>query len=72
MFVQLTREYLGRKAGERIELAEADAAGLLAAGTATAVTDDVVTPLVSRALEQALGGFTKPGAGTGAGRLHRS
>ncbi len=57
MFVQLTRDYLGRKAGERIELAEADAAPLLAAGTATAVTDDVITPLVSRALEQALAGF---------------
>src|SRR5262245_28849219 len=59
MFVQLTRDYLGRKAGERIELSEADAAGLLAGGMATAVTDDVITPLVSRALEQALAGFTK-------------
>jgi HK97 family phage major capsid protein len=59
MFVQLTRDYLGRKAGERIELSDADAAPLLAGGTATAVTDDVITPLVSRALEQALGGFSR-------------
>jgi HK97 family phage major capsid protein len=59
MFVQLTRDYLGRKAGERLELSEADAAGLLGAGTALAVSDDVITPLVSRALEQALGGFTR-------------
>ena len=59
MFVQLTRDYLGRKAGERIELSEADAAPLLAGGTASAVTDDAITPLVSRALEQALGGFTR-------------
>jgi HK97 family phage major capsid protein len=59
MFVQLTRDYLGRRAGERIELSEADAAPLLAGGTATAVSDDVITPLVSRALEQALGGFTR-------------
>jgi len=28
MFVQLTKDFLGRKAGERLELAEADAAGL--------------------------------------------
>jgi HK97 family phage major capsid protein len=59
MFVELTRDYLGRKAGERIELSESDASPLLAGGTATAVTDDVIAPLVSQALEQALGGFTR-------------
>jgi HK97 family phage major capsid protein len=58
MFVQLTRDYLGRKSGERIELSEGDAAPLLASGTATAVTEDVITPLVTRALEQALTGIT--------------
>src|SRR5262245_62077652 len=57
MFVQLTRDYLGRKAGERIDLSEANAQALIAAGTAAAVGDDTITPLVTRALEQALGGI---------------
>lgn len=58
MFVQLTRDYLGRKAGERIDLADADAAALIAAGTAAAVADDPLVPLVARALEQALSGVS--------------
>ena len=36
MFVELTKEFLGRRAGERIDVAEADARQLLAAGTARA------------------------------------
>jgi hypothetical protein len=59
MFLQLTKDFLGRKAGERLDVAEADAGPLLASGAAVAVTDDVLTPLVSHALEQALGGFTR-------------
>jgi HK97 family phage major capsid protein len=56
MFVQLTRDFLGKKTGERIDLADADAQALIASGTATALTDDAITPLVNRALEQALAG----------------
>lgn len=56
MFVQLTRDFLGKKAGERIDLTEPDANALLANGTATAVHEDVLTPLVQRTLEQALTG----------------
>jgi HK97 family phage major capsid protein len=59
MFVQLTKDFLGRKAGERLDVGDADAGQLIANGTAVAVSDDVITPLVSRALEQALGGFTR-------------
>jgi HK97 family phage major capsid protein len=59
MFVQLTKDFLGRKAGERLDVGDADAGGLITAGTAVAVTDDVITPLVSRALESALAGFTR-------------
>jgi HK97 family phage major capsid protein len=59
MFVQLTKDFLGRKAGERLDLDEADARALLANGAATAVGDDVLTPLVARALEQAVGGLTR-------------
>jgi HK97 family phage major capsid protein len=58
MFVQLTKDFLGRKAGERIDVAEADAGQLIAAGTACACAD-ALTPLVSRALEQALAGFSR-------------
>jgi HK97 family phage major capsid protein len=58
MFVQLTRDFLGRKAGERIDLAEPDALALVASGTASAVNEDIITPQVHRALEQALGGIS--------------
>jgi HK97 family phage major capsid protein len=56
MFVQLTRDFLGKRAGERIDLAETDALTLVQSGAAEAVRDDVVTPLVNQALEQALTG----------------
>src|SRR3954471_23401838 len=54
MFVQLTRDHLGRKAGERLDVSPADAQDLLAAGVAVAVPDDPIAPAVSRALEGAL------------------
>jgi HK97 family phage major capsid protein len=54
MFVQLTRDQLGRKAGERLDVSPADAQDLIAAGDAVAVADDPITPAVSRALEGAL------------------
>ncbi len=57
MFVQLTRELLGKKAGERIDLADPDAAALLQSGAATPVGDDALAPAVTRAFEQALGGI---------------
>src|SRR5262245_2349152 len=49
MYVQLTKDFLGRKAGERLELAEADAAGLLA--SAAVAAEDALAPLVGRALD---------------------
>lgn len=57
MFVQLTRDLLGKKAGERIDLAEPDAATLVSSGAAVAAGDDPLPPAVARALEQALGGL---------------
>jgi HK97 family phage major capsid protein len=56
MFVQLTKEFLGRKPGERIDVSESDAQHLIAQQVATPVADDLITPAVSRALE---GVFTK-------------
>jgi HK97 family phage major capsid protein len=47
MFVQLTKEYLGRPAGERIDLAEADAQQLIGQGVAEAVADDPLAPLLA-------------------------
>jgi HK97 family phage major capsid protein len=60
MFVQLTKDAasFGRKAGERLDLSDKDARDLIAKGDAVAVTDDVVTPAVSRALEAAFQKFT--------------
>jgi hypothetical protein len=55
MFVQLTKDFLGRRAGERIDVSPADAQQLVAAGSATTVADDPIAGAVGRALEGALG-----------------
>jgi HK97 family phage major capsid protein len=59
MFVQLTRDFLGRKAGERIDVAESDAGSLIQGGTAVALSDDPLTPLIARGVQSALDGFTR-------------
>ncbi|MFO0876496.1 MAG: phage major capsid protein [Gemmataceae bacterium] len=58
MFVQLSRDFLGKKAGERIDLAESDAQALLQSGTATAIGDDRLGPLLQQTLDHALAGVT--------------
>ena len=57
MFVQLTRDYLGRKAGERLDLSESDAAAFIARGAAEPVRDDVLSPLIQRSIDSALAGI---------------
>lgn len=59
MFVQLLKEFLGRKPGERIDVSESDANALIAQQLATPVTDDLITPAVQKAMEQAFAGFQK-------------
>ncbi len=59
MFIELLNDYLGCKAGQRIDVAEADAQHLIAGGHARPLADDVITPAVSRALEGAFGKFTQ-------------
>ncbi len=54
MFVELTQEFLGKPAGERIDVSDQDARHLIQQGLASAVENDLVTPLVTRALEQSL------------------
>ncbi len=59
MFIELLNDFLGKKAGERIHVAEAEARQLIASGIAKAVSDDPIGPLVARAMESALSGFTR-------------
>jgi HK97 family phage major capsid protein len=59
MFVELLKEYLGNAAGKRIDVAEADAQHLIQHGVARAVSDDLMTPAVSKAIEGAFSKFTQ-------------
>src|SRR5947209_1430293 len=59
MFVQLTKEFMGKKAGERIDVSDTDATALVAQQIATPVTDDFITPAVQKAMERAFTGFQK-------------
>src|SRR5579884_4195339 len=59
MFVELLKDFLGKKAGERIHVAEAEGRQLIATGIAKAVADDPIAPLVTKAMESALAGFTR-------------
>ncbi len=59
MFVQLTKDYLGCKAGQRMDVSEKDGSHMIAEGHAVAVTDDLITPAVSKAMEGAFGKFTQ-------------
>ena len=54
MFVELKKSFLGRAAGERIDVSEDDARQLVGQGTAVAVADDLIGPAVTRALDAAL------------------
>jgi HK97 family phage major capsid protein len=59
MFVQLLKEFMGRKPGERIDVSDSDAAALIAQQLAAPVSDDLITPAIQKAMEQAFGGFQK-------------
>jgi HK97 family phage major capsid protein len=54
MFVELKKAFLGRAAGERIDVSETDAQQLIQQQTAVAVDDDLIGPAVTRALDAAL------------------
>lgn len=56
MFVQLTRDFLGRPAGERIDVGPSDAEYLLRQGVAEPVSDDALAPLLTRAVSEGIGG----------------
>lgn len=59
MFVQLTKPFLNRQPGERIDLADADARSLIDQQIAVPVPGDLITPAVSKALENAFSKLTQ-------------
>ena len=54
MFVQLTKEILGKPAGERIDVADADADQLIRQGWAQPIEHDLLTPTIARAVQSGL------------------
>jgi HK97 family phage major capsid protein len=58
MFLQLLRDFLGHRVGERLEVPDADAQALIQSGIATAVTDDPLGPLIQASLDRALAGLS--------------
>jgi HK97 family phage major capsid protein len=59
MWIELLKDYLGKKTGERLSLTDPDAAPLIQAGIAKAVSDDPLAPIIAKGVENALTGFTK-------------
>jgi HK97 family phage major capsid protein len=58
-WIELVKDYLGKKAGERLALDAGDASPLIAAGIARAVTDDPIAAAIAKGLDGALAGFTR-------------
>jgi HK97 family phage major capsid protein len=58
-WIELLKDTLGKKQGERLALAEADAAPLVSAGIAKWVEDDPIQAAISRGIGGALDGFTR-------------
>lgn len=56
MFVQLTKEFLGKSVGERIDVSDSDADQLIRQGWAQPINDDLITPMIARAVQQELDG----------------
>ena len=59
MFVQLLKDFLGKKAGERLSVDDAEGLALVTGGTAVAVKDDPLNDLVGNELSGLLDRFTK-------------
>jgi HK97 family phage major capsid protein len=59
LWIELLKDYLGKKAGEKLHVSEADAQHLITSGIARAVQDDPLGPVIARGLENALAGWSK-------------
>src|SRR5205807_2962897 len=57
MFVELLRDFLGKKAGERLHVAAEEGQRLIASGVAKAVADDPLSAAINRGVEDALAGL---------------
>jgi HK97 family phage major capsid protein len=58
-WLELLKDWMGKKAGERIAVSEDDGKPLVAAGIAKWVDDDPLAGVIARGVESALAGFTK-------------
>jgi HK97 family phage major capsid protein len=59
MWIELLKEFLGKRAGERIYVSEPEGRQLISVSTAKAVDEDPLTPVITKGVESALAGFTK-------------
>jgi HK97 family phage major capsid protein len=59
MWVELLKDFMGKKAGERIHLDDAEAATLVNGALARSVSDDPIQAAIARGIEGALAGFTR-------------
>jgi HK97 family phage major capsid protein len=59
MFIELKKPFLGRAAGERLDVAEADGRQLIQQQVAVAVGDDLIGPAVTKALDAALARYAQ-------------
>jgi HK97 family phage major capsid protein len=59
VFIELLKDFLGKKAGERLHLEEAEAKSLIASGIAKAVDNDPLAPVIAKGVGAALDGFNK-------------
>src|SRR5687767_160501 len=58
MWIELVKDFLGQKAGQRIDVADADARALVAAGTARDVQGDPLVEAVQKSMAEALSKIT--------------
>ncbi len=59
MWIELLKDFLGKKAGERLHVDAGEGQSLVASGIARAVSDDPLGPVIARGVENALAGWTK-------------
>jgi HK97 family phage major capsid protein len=59
MWIELTKPFLGKAAGERLHVSAEEGQQLIATGHARPVSEDPLSPVIARGLESALAGFTR-------------
>jgi len=59
MFIEFKTDYLGVKAGQRVDVSETEATTLVAAGHAVKVHEDLLTPAIEKAMAAQFDSFSK-------------